>query len=177
MKRTLSFVGCGLLVVALGGVGCSSKNKTPATDGGLDGGATAGKAGSTAGKSGGGGSAGKSGAGGAGGAAATVTMAQCVSMTNTNSGNMTPAKCVDCLCKADPAKTAACDGPCWQLASCVGMKCGGNSSAPGCISDNALCATFVAAGAAKAMATPFAMCSAECVSTRPGDGGTHDAGN
>ena len=179
MKRSLSFVGCGLLVVALGSVGCSSKKTTNA--GGDSG--TAGDT-STAGKSGAGG--GKAGAGGgkagAGGAGANLPMAECVSMS-TAMGQ--PMACATCGCMMDPGGATACvkDANCLKLILCVRDMCpplaSGMNDTP-CITSK--CASFLG-GATPATAygmTLTGKCASMC--PRPSavtDGGTtsHDAGN
>ena len=179
MKRSLSLMGCGLLVVALAsfGSGCSSKKKTTTTP---DSGAgTGGGSGGTGGGSGGKGGSGGGGSSGKGDTGAGLTKAECMMMVATNSGNTTPAMCSDCLCGKDAAKTAACDGPCWMLAGCIGTMCGGDSMQAGCVSGTPnKCGSLLAAGAAKAMAVPFAMCVTECkVPPAMTDGGSTDAGN
>jgi hypothetical protein len=174
MKRTLSFVGCGLLVVALGAVGCSSK-MTNGNDAGTDSGTSKAGTGATAGKSGSG-AAGKSGAGGAAGGSAM----SCMDTAKANSSGIPPAACITCLCSKDATKTAACGKPCWDLSNCVGQKCKGNAMDLACI--QAMCATELGGkdAIAQSQATPFGMCATECGATSMPvgtDAGKADAGN
>ena len=172
MERSLSLIGCGLLVVALGSVGCSSKKSNGTPDSGSAGSS------STAGTSGGG--AGK-GTGGAGGtkadAGGTLTAAECTTMTV---AKMVPMACASCVCTKNTAAAAAClkDAQCWNLINCVGSKCGGDAMATMCITG--MCASSLA-GATTATAVMIpTMCKTECgaSSPTPDAGGTgHDAGN
>ena len=178
MNRSLSFVGCGLLVVALGSVGCSSKKTTNA--GGDSG--TAGDT-STAGKSGaGGGKAGAGGKAGGGGASANLPMAECVSMSTAMGQEMS---CATCGCMMDPGGASTClkDANCLKLILCVRDMCpplaNGMNDTP-CITSK--CMAFLG-GATPATAYGMSL-TGKCASMCPRKtasgtdaGGGHDAGN
>jgi hypothetical protein len=171
MKRPLAFLGCGLLVVALGtfGAGCKSKSKTMG-DASVDG---------SAGTGGGGGSSGKGGAGGSSGDGGALTAAQCTTMT---AALGTPMACAMCGCAKNLMQAGAClkDKMCWPLISCASSMCAPNDTA--CITMK--CASSISGATT---ATPFgmtlsSMCAKECPPTfKPNgggtDGGASDAGH
>jgi hypothetical protein len=189
MNGSIQYLGRGLLVLALCGwaVGCGDDDDSGGSDSGVDGG------GGGSGGNGGGGTGGKgekdagggTGGGGTGGSGGTVTMAQCVSMTNTNTGGMAADACVTCVCDKDIEATVACNSNCWSLISCVGAKCGGSATSAGCLTDANKCGDeFSAASAdgdAVSSATALGMvitmsCSTECVASSGTDGGAEDGG-
>jgi len=169
MKRSMSFVGCGLLVLALSsfGVGCKSSKSGNAGDAGTDSGTGSGGSGA-AGK----GSGGSSGKGGAGGGGATLTTQQCTDMTVAlGGGMMVPAACAMCGCTKNVTAATAClkDAMCWPLIGCNQRMCKGDTTCT-----ITMCSSFLT-GATNAMAlgaTLQSMCAAEC---GPAAGGT-DAG-